>query len=524
MGGQVQPMFDLNALSHESLQKMVDATKAAFQPGNRTVPIVPGLDVSKAAGITTALALTGYDLSGPAQSLVPVITPLRNRLARRKGNIGSAAFHKMQILGINTANVKGSVAFGKRNTGITYTTRPMSWTYKSVGLDDVVQMEAVWQGQDFEDVRARSALSLLWSVMIQQEALYLGANCTNGITVGTVTLDDSATGGITSATGITVKVVALTLQGYLARTVNSSGVTTAILTETERSASSSTTDNANLSTKRCKASWTAVDGAFAYAVFAGAVGGNITLQDVVTVNYFDSGASAALSTGGQNFTAISGGTAGDVDVSQDANAFDGIIPQIFAANNTAYGGVYYKPYIKDMNNAVLSSTGNGRVTQLDLLNQYLWDTWRIGPTLYIMNSQQASDITDLLTLGTGTGLGFRINLPMGTDQKGMTGGFVYDGYINRFTSSLTPGSPDRVPFLVHPNMPPGMIVAITEKLPFPKTDIDTPWEVRFLQDYADFEWAMTQRQYEHGIYAHETLVGYAAQFSGIIRGIKAGTS
>lgn len=524
MGGLVQPMFDLGSLSKETVQKLFEATKQALQAGNPTVPVIPGLHVAKAAGVTTALALTGYDLSGPAQSLVPVVTPLRNRLARRKGNIGSAAFHKMQILGINTANVKGSVAFGKRNDGITYVTRPMSWLYKSVGLDDLVQMEAVWQGQDFEDVRARSALSLLWSVMIQQESLYLGANCTNGMTVGTVTVAVSATGGVTSATGVTVKVVALTLHGYKARTVNASGVTTAILTETERSAGSITSDATNITNKKVVATWTAVDGAVAYAVFCGPIGGAITLQDVVTVNAWDSGAAAALATTGQNYTAISGSTAGDVDVTKDANAFDGIIPQIFAANNTAYSGVYYKPYLKDMNNAVLSGTGNGRLTQLDEQNKYLWDTWRIGPTLHIMNSQQATDITDIMTAGTGTGLGFRINLGMGADQKGMTGGFFYDGYINRYTSSLTPGNPDRVPFLVHPDMPPGMIVTICEKLPFPKNDVDTPWEIRFLQDYAEFEWAMTQRQYEHGIYAHETLVGYAPQFAGIIRGIKGGTS
>ena len=514
-----QPLVDLGALSGETVQKLFEATKAAFSNDNRSVGLIPGLDVTKATGITTALNLTGYDLSGPAQSLVPVITPLRNRLARVKGGIGSAAYHKMQITGINTANIKGTAAFGKRNSAITYKTRPKSWTYKSVGLDDVVEFESVWQGQGFEDVRAKSALALLWSVMIQQERLYLGANGSLAMAVGTITLSDGATGGVTSATGVTVKVCALTLHGYLARTVNTLGVTTAILTETERSACVTVTDSANLSTKKIAATWASVDGAVAYAVYAGPVGGDFTLQDVVTVNAWDSG-TAALSTTGQNYTAISGSTAGNVDVSVDANAFDGIMTQIFAENTTSYSGTYYKPYIKDMNNTVLSSTGNGRLTQLDEQNKYLWDNWKIGPTLHIMNSQEATDITDLLTAGTGTGLGFRLNLPMGGDQKSMTGGFFYDGYINRYTSSLTPGCPDRVPFLVHPDMPPGMIVTICERLPFPKNDIDQPWEVRFLQDYADFEWALTQRQYEHGIYAHETMVGYAPAFSGVIRGIK----
>jgi hypothetical protein len=71
--------------------------------------------------------------------------------------------------------------------------------------------------------------------------------------------------------------------------------------------------------------------------------------------------------------------------------------------------------------------------------------------------------------------------------------------LNKFTSSLTPGSPDIIPFMIHPYLPPGMIIALCERLPYPKADVDSVFVVRTLQEYADYEWALVQRQYEHGV-------------------------
>jgi hypothetical protein len=65
-------------------------------------------------------------------------------------------------------------------------------------------------------------------------------------------------------------------------------------------------------------------------------------------------------------------------------------------------------------------------------------------------------------------------------------------------------------------MPPGMIVTISERLPYPKSDVDSVFVVRTLQEYADFEWAMVQRQFEHGVYCHEVLQCYFPGGIGVI--------
>ena len=90
-----------------------------------------GQGIEKA--ITTSLGLQGYNLEGPSKKVFPVLSPLRNRIAR---------------------------------------------TRAPIGLDDAVQDEAVWLGRAFEDVRAFSALSVLQARMIEEEKVILGGVAT----------------------------------------------------------------------------------------------------------------------------------------------------------------------------------------------------------------------------------------------------------------------------------------------------------------------------------------------------------
>jgi hypothetical protein len=490
----------------QQLQEVMDLAKQAFAAGPNVSVLGPGV---QKAGITTALGITGFDLEGPSKKLFPVLSPLRNRFARKPGAIGSAAVNWKAITGINTAKLKGSVAFGTRNSAITYTEVDKAATYKSIGLDDVVQHEAFWQGRGYEDVRALSAISTLQAMMIEEEKLLLGGNASGaaGIALGTCgnpTVDVSAAGGVTNASGITVKVVPLNLFGYLNRTVDdTTGVTSAIAIATGKGQAGSTADATNITSKKVAATWTAVAGAVAYAIFAGVTGSNVFyLQDVVTCTKWDSG-SVALTTSGQAFSALT-----DADQSQDANDFSGLIAQAFATGSGSYQ--------KNMLAGAFTADNAGGISELDAMLQWFWDKKRIGPSVILVNSQEAMNLTKKIAGSTGAGIGYRVGLNIGADQKNITGGFYVSGYLNKFTSSLTPGSPDIVPFMIHPFLPPGMMIALCERLPYPKADVDAVFVVRTLQEYADFEWAMTQRQYEHGVYAHEVLQCYFTGGIGVI--------
>lgn len=461
--------------------------------------------------ITTATNLTGYSLEAPAKKLYPVRTPLRNRIPRRVSPTGATAVNWKAVTGINTANVKASVAFGTRNSEISYATTPKSATYKSFGLDDSVQDEAVWMGRGFEDVRALSMLATLESVMMEEEKLLLGGNpgaADGGVALGTggsPTLDVSTAGGCTGT--FNVVIVPLTLYGYLSRTVVA-GVTTAILTATEHGKQSAAISTGSISSNKIIATWTATAGAVAYAVYAGTTG-NEKLQDVVTVNAWNSG-TGALTTTGQLLSALT-----NSDVGADTEDFAGIIPQLFASGSGAY--------LVSKDNATLTADGAGGITEFDTLFKSLWDTWGIGPTLAMMNSQEAQNITKKV-MGSGTSTSsavqYRVNLTDGS--KNITGSLFVSGIVNKFTSGARPGEPDTVPFLIHPYLPPGLVIFLSEQLPYPNANVSNVLEMDLLQEYAEFEWARTQRKYEHGVYANGVLKMYFPAGCGVLYNIANG--
>lgn len=468
-----------------------------------------GGDLQKA--ITTATGLTGYSLEAPSKKLYPVRTPLRNRIARVGAMTGATAVNWKAITGINTAKVKASVAFGTRNSEITYTTVARSATYKSFGLDDSVQDESVWMGRGFEDVRALSTMATLESVMIEEEKLILGGNpgaAAGGVALGTAptpSLDVTQAGGCTGT--FNVVIVALTLYGYLSRTV-SGGVTTAILTASEHSKPGVAASTGAINNNKIIATWTAVDGAVAYAVYAGTAG-NETLQDVVTVNAWDSGTGALTATG-QALSALT-----DSDVSADSEDFAGIIPQLFASGAGTY--------LDSLDNAALTADGAGGIVEFDTLLKSLWDNYGIGPTLAVMSSQEAKNATKKI-MGSGSGTSsavqYRVNLTDG--DKTITGALFVSGYVNKFTSGARPGEPDVVPFLIHPDLTPGMILFLGEELPYPDAEVQNVFVMDMLQEYAQFEWARVQRKYEHGVYANGVLKLYFPSGCGVVYNIADG--
>lgn len=492
----------MNPSMQEISQETIDLAKQAFAAANAGVQ-------KTGEGITVATGLVGVDLEAPAKKTYPVLAPLGKRIPRKIHQKGAKQVDWRAITGINTAGLEAGVAEAAINTEITFTEVDRYARYKTLNMMSSVTDEAFWMSMGFEDARALSTLAALQALQIEEEKYILGGNTTTtGVALGTAptpTLDVMASGGCTGT--FNVVIVALNLMGYLQRTVNANGVTTAIKTAANKSKASTAASTGSISSKMIKASWTAVPGAVAYAVFAGTSGGE-TLQNVVTTNYWDSGA-GALTSGGQALSALT-----DADQSQNALAFDGIIYQAFASGSGAY--------IRSLDNATLTADNAGGVVELDVALKALWDERRIGPSLALVNSQEALNITKKVTGGTGSVAGYRVTLQPGESQKGLVGSFFVTGYINKFTSSLTPGNPDIVPFLVHPFLPPGMIVFISETLPYPKPEVASVFEMAVLQPYTAEEFARTTRKYPHGVTTQEALKVYFPAGIAIIYNIKNG--
>src|SRR5258708_6376484 len=149
-------LFDPNVL--QSGQKPGLFTEETIR---MTKEALANADAALAKGITASNpALVGYPLIAPSKKLYPVLSPIRNRLQRigvsqlAVGGMAGTALNWKQISAINASKLWPSVAAGARNSAITYTETDKSATFKTIGLDDLIDDEAIWSGRGFEDVRA----------------------------------------------------------------------------------------------------------------------------------------------------------------------------------------------------------------------------------------------------------------------------------------------------------------------------------------------------------------------------------
>lgn len=518
-------------------QETIDLTKQIFSGA-----AVGGVEK---AGITTSLTLQGYELEGPSKKLYPVLSPLRNLFARTKSPIGSPTVNWRAITAINAALLKPSVAEGTRNSAITYTEVNRSATYKSFGYDDSISQEAVWTGRNFEDVRAVSALVCLQNTMIGEETLILGGNSsTNAFTTTgpVVTIAQASGGGAWSTnTDVYVKCVALPLYGWLnslGTIYNNSDLTQALADHGGLSASAAhVTLTANTYTV-----YVSVPPFNAGTCYAWFVSTNTSASDPGDASRYLAAITTVPSASFTAAASTSNYTANNVtsDTSGDANAYDGILSQLLPQANTfttlsstalasgtlkilSGGTTPPNTIVFDMLNSasttssvggtVLTADGAIGIKEFDLVLKTLWDKVRIGPTLIVMNSQEALSITRVLGASTSA------RFANAWGDKGITGGAYIQGYVNKFTGSQTPGNPDVIPFLIHPYMPPGQILFLSERLPYPNSNVANVFEVEMMQEYADYEWAMTTRAYVHGVYAMGALKLYFPAGCGMIRGI-----
>jgi hypothetical protein len=494
--------------------------------------------MSKSGITTTTPGLVGYELQAPSKHLYPVLSPLRNRIARTMAPVGSLACNWRALTGINTANVKASVAFGTRNSAITYTEVNKAATYKTWGLEDLIDFEAVWLSRGFEDVRALSAMTTLQATMIEEEKLILGG-VSSGSTFGVPSTPTSArvgsAGGTwTSTDNVYCKVVALPTYGY--NNSNKADLTVAL--GDHSSLSLVATQALTAQTDSVTFTVAPVLGAVAYAWFIGE-GSSEPADSSKKLGAISTVPSATFLLNPATGLAASTISA---DTSGDANAYDGILQQVSGIQGTntfttldatnasgtlkqlSGGTAAPNSFFYDMVSSTtalgtqLTSDGAGGIVEFDAILKAMWDLARIGPSLCIMNSQEARSVTKLLA-GNNTGVGIRI--PVASGSKEMIGGLFYMGYQNKFTSAaMTPGNPDVVPFLVHPYMAPGTILFHSEQIPYPNPNVANVLEIELQSEYADYDFAMTTRQFPHGVYAMGVLKDYFPGGAGVIRSIK----
>jgi len=474
---------------------------------------------------TATTGLQAYNLEAPSKKLYPVLTPLRNSIARVGGSYAIQANWKA-ITNVNVNNVRAGVAEGKRGGVISHAQSEYFAAFRGYGLENNVTFEANYAAKNYEDVKALAVQQTLEATMIQEERLILGGNTsvTMGKT-GTPTVVAADTGGTLAAGTWSVICVALGLQAYLdAVGVNNgstgsyfNAATSIVPSQITRTNADGSTDtfgggsaqksdaatgvvSVGVSVGKLSCSVAAVNGAVGYAWYVGAAGAE-KLNAVTNINSVV--ITAASASGAQAASALI-----DADNSKSDLDFDGLLYQAFKSGSNAY--------IKTMATGTagtgtpLTSDGAGGIAEFEEAFIGFYNKYRLSPTKIYCSATDLIKITKLI-IGNGGAPLLRLTTDVG-NPSAISAGMVVGEYLNKVTGT-------KIPLVVHPNMPAGTIFFFTESLPYPLSNVGNVCQMLMRQDYYQLEWPLKTRKYEYGVYADGVLQHYAPFSMGIITNI-----
>lgn len=477
--------------------------------------------------ITLASGPQAYDLEPEVKSLFPVNTPLRNVIPRMfTSQRGDIQTHWQAITKINTGDMPPVVFEGRRAGAVSSQFVARTAKYATLGLEDSVTEEARLAAMSYDDVDARTVQNLIWALMIQEEITYLGGN--NSYPLGTTNTPSlsavapasgQANSSLTSAQTIYVKIAALTLEGYqralnnssvpvpsISRTVVGSTLAAGPVAETipggvaQVSAEASQAVGSN--NYYINASWTAMAGAVAYAVYVGTASGGELLYGIVTVNQLQIG---SVPSGTQAVTALP--AADNSAYNSNPQGIDGIIPIVAQGG---LGGVLSTLPTGTVGTGTVLTANGTDISQIDSVLLSMWNANQIGPDTMWVNAQEQTNISaKLLAAGGAAQLRYAMDMSNGmvTDASRMkvAAGVVVGSYLNKF--GIT-GS-ELIQVRLHPYVPPGTIVFTTNKLPYPNSNVPAIMRVRGQLDYHEIAWGPFTRSAEYGVYLRATLQIYA---------------
>ncbi len=480
---------------------------------------------SQSGSATTGL--TAYDLEGPAKTIYPVLTPLRNRIPRVSGRGGIQANWKA-VTGININALSAGLAEGARGGVIATAVADYLAAYRGLGLDDFVTFEADYAAEFYDDAKARAVQGLLRSLMIGEELIIVGGNTSRALgTTPTPTAAGATTGGSLAAATYSVICVALgpdafwamaganngaigqsfsaltaAVPGQIART-NADGTTTTYGGGAAQKSAAASATVASGSAGSVSASVTAVAGAAGYAWFFGASGS----ERLVALTSINSVLITAAAAGTEQLASAL--TA--ADYSTNAYVFDGLLTQIFKSGSGAY--VKAQATGTAGTGTPLTSNGAGGISEFDDAFSAFWNMYRLSPTEIFINAQESKNISKKC-IANGSAPILRINRNQ-SEHSGIAAG-------DRVTSVLNTITGDDVKLTVHPNVPAGTVLFYCDELPYKLSGIQNVLQIRTRRDYYQVEWPLRTRKWEYGVYADEVLQNYFPPAFGAIYNIANG--
>jgi hypothetical protein len=473
-------------MQNQELLQTIEVLKSVSLPQVNLTP-----DLQKDFNLSSGMQ--AYNLEAGAKMIFPVMSPIRNMLPRVSGK-GKQVEYKA-ITGINVGGDQGWVAEGVSGNVVQTSFSDIFAVYRTISQADKVTFEQQWAGRDFIDSKATAVANLLRSVMITEEkAILFGQNtvaATNQQAPGaigvcpqpTVTATTNANSTLPAGT-LHVKVTAHTGMGQSLPSVDTTvsvaageGVVVTFPTIAGQPVLGFSV-------------YVSTDGTNFYKVGANNV--QEKLGGVVNgVQMTSNGAPVTLIS-----APTSGATPPVTDASANANAYNGILAQIFGGQGATITRVNDKLSVSALNDHLLN----------------MWNNSFADPDVMLVNGVESTKITQM-TLGAG-------NTPyfiMVDKQAGATGSYR----VARFTNPVT-GT--EIPVNSHPYLPQGTILTLSTKLPswYVPSDIPAPIAVDAVQDYTEIDYAPVYgtRAWPIEVMLYSTLKLYIPLLQGVLTGIQ----
>ncbi len=441
-------------------------------------------------GITEATGIYSYDLSGLV-SLIPVVTPFRDIVPRTKSPDGNPFATWRAIMNLTNSQPSPFMGFDFAANEISVEEQDFQARYKPSGFDVTVTQDAFDLATGYGDPYAIGTFNCLNQVLIGDDRGQLCAQSFALAAAGAPTLTVHTTGGSISTSTAYIGVAARTGTGYFYGTGNSQG-------------NSAEATSMTGSTNSITATVPAIRGAVCYDWFYSADGSTwyyyttTTVNTVLVTSAISTNNSLPSGTACPDMTTMWKGSAGVPTYnasadngSADPSQYDGFLASLSGSYNgtgqwvtPGAGGSTANPSVwNSLNGAAMTLTG-GTITEIEqYLFQPLWTAIKASPTALMVNAAQAQEIANLV-LDSSSATTF-----LNTDASGrinVTAGGRVGEVVNAPAGGVT------VPIEVHVSLPPGTVIARTDRVPFPQANISNVLEQRCLRDTAQYDYAVSR--------------------------------
>ena len=471
---------------------------------------------AQTSGVFESTGAWSYDLTGIV-SLIPVVTPLRDKIGREASQNGSPFAIWRAFLDVTSSQPRPNPGFDRAASEVVTSVTNFQAPYVPVGLAGLVTQDAFDLAKGLYDPYATETMQVLQQVLIGEDRQLAGGQAFATPQPGNPALTPSTTGGSLAASTWYVGVAARGISGYFYGG-NSRG----------SSNSAATTGT----TGSITASVASVKGAAAYDWFIGSSTAAFVYAGTTTTSSITITQSTAAAVGGINLPDIASwtptwnGTADNGSLQLDSNSnpieFNGLFASITADVTT---GSFVTPGTGVANGATYVDGGGSALTlagqsvaQFDAVFLGIWNKVKTSPTAIMVNAIQAAELTHLLTGTPGASLFL-------TSDAANRENIVVGGRIGSVINA--PAGGVQVPIEVHPSVPPGTVIFRTDTVPFPNSGITSTLKVRTLRDYAEYEYATNRvagtvgggPRKEFEIRSVESLVNYAPVAFGVLSNI-----